>query len=56
MTAPEAAERLNITPEYIYMIEAGKKRPGEDLVAAIASLYDLPIAYFLKNDVPAAKT
>jgi transcriptional regulator with XRE-family HTH domain len=54
LTAKTAGERLNVTPEYVYMLEGGKKRPSQDLVDRMAEVYQLPIAYFLKNETSGA--
>lgn len=45
-----AAEVFDITPEYLYMIEAGMKQPSQKLIVKIAAYYKKPLTFFLKFD------
>lgn len=45
----DASEALNITPEYLSMLENGHRQPSQKLIAKMSLLYKKPINYFLKN-------
>lgn len=47
----QAAAALDITPEYLSMIENGHNQPSGSLVSRIADLYGVTIATFLRNTV-----
>lgn len=51
----DAAEALNITPEYLSMIENGKKNPSDKVITGMGELYDRTAAFFLREDQQAAK-
>jgi transcriptional regulator with XRE-family HTH domain len=46
-TAEQAAELLSITPEYLSMLENGKRQPSPRILNRISTLYRRPAAYFL---------
>ncbi len=50
MTQTVAAEFLKITPEYLSMIENGKKQPSHQLIARLANLYSVTVAGFLHEE------
>lgn len=50
MSARDAATLLNISAEYLSMLENGQRRPSEDLVAKMSTLYRRPVGYFLKAE------
>ena len=50
MTASAAVGILNITVEYLYMLEGGKKTPSQQLVSKLATLYHKPVSFFLKDE------
>jgi transcriptional regulator with XRE-family HTH domain len=45
-----AAEVLQITPEYLSMIENGKNQPSQKLLLRMADLYKVPLASFLQPE------
>jgi transcriptional regulator with XRE-family HTH domain len=56
MSAISAATLLNITPEYLSMLENGQRRPSETLISKMATLYRQPVSFFLKQEKNFAAT
>lgn len=53
MSGKDVAEVLNITPQYYYEIERGKKRLSADMLAKLAEFYDVSTDYLLgRTDDP----
>lgn len=50
MTQTVAAKFLKITPEYLSMLENGKKQPSQGLVGKMADLYSVSVAGFLSPE------
>lgn len=50
MAQDAAAGFLNITPEYLSMVENAKKSPSQNLVARMATLYCVPVVNFLAGE------
>jgi DNA-binding XRE family transcriptional regulator len=50
ISAVVAGDMLKVTPEYISMIEAGKKEPSFKLALKMTVLYRRPLAFFLLNE------
>lgn len=50
MEVSVSAESLDITLEYLYMLENGKKRPSETLIQKMANLYKVSVSFFLKSE------
>ena len=46
----DAAIALNVTPEYLSMLENGHRQPSQKLIARMSELYSQPISYFLANE------
>lgn len=38
----DAAKKLGITKDYLYMLEAGKRTPSTKLISEMAKLYNMP--------------
>ena len=38
LTPAEMAEKLGVSPQYIYMIEQGKRQPGKFMVKVLESM------------------
>lgn len=49
MIIKKAAEALNITPEYLSMIENAHKTPSQKLIKKMAELYGVQIGDFIKK-------
>lgn len=47
MLVKDAADALDITPEYLSMLENGHRQPSPKLVLKMSVLYDKAIDYFL---------
>lgn len=47
MSGKDIAEVLNITPQYYYEIERGKKRLSADMLAKLAEFYGVSTDYLL---------
>ncbi len=45
-----AADFLDITPEYLSMLENGRKQPSQGLIDKMAKLYGISIAGFLRDE------
>lgn len=56
LTAAVAANRLNITPEYLSMLENGKGQPSQRLISNMAAIYSRPVVYFLRHDASICET
>lgn len=56
LTAKAASESLNVTPEYISMIEGGSRQPSQKLIGKMAALYGVTTGHFLRSELTAAKT
>ena len=50
MLVKDASESLNITPEYLSMLENGHRQPSQKLVAKMSELYSKPVTFFLKKE------
>jgi transcriptional regulator with XRE-family HTH domain len=50
MAQTVAAGYLDITPEYLSMLENGRKQPSQALILKMVKLYSKPITFFLQND------
>lgn len=46
----EASAALNITPEYLSMLENGHRQPSQKLLLKMSSLYAKPVTFFLKSE------
>lgn len=46
----DAANELNITPEYLSMLENGHKQPSQKLILRMADLYNVSVSYFLMSE------
>lgn len=56
MSAAAAAERLNITPEYLSMLENGHRQASPKVAVKMSVLFGKPLSFFLKSDTEIAKT
>lgn len=45
MTQKETAEKLNITKEYLSMLERGERNPSDKLKIKLAEIYNVSINY-----------
>jgi|LSQX01.3.fsa_nt_gb transcriptional regulator with XRE-family HTH domain len=52
MSGIDVAEAINITPQYYYELEKGKKRLNEDLLRKLAALFDCTIDHILNFSPP----
>lgn len=52
LQAKDAAKALNITPEYLSMVENGHSQPSQKLIIAMMQLYDCEISAFLNDHKP----
>ncbi len=52
MSGIDVAEEINITPQYYYELEKGKKRLNEDLLRKLAALFDCTIDHILNFSPP----
>ncbi len=55
ITVKAAAIALNVTPEYLSMLENGHKQPSQKLILRMSSLYKKAVNFFLepeKNLIP----
>ena len=50
LTAKDAATALNVTPEYISMLENGQKQPSQKLILKMSILFKKPVKYFLEAE------
>lgn len=50
LSVKAASEQLNITPEYLSMLENGHRQPSQKLIARMAMLYNQPTTYFLNDE------
>lgn len=50
LTVKAASTALNITPEYLSMLENGHKQPSQKLILRMSSLYKKPVNYFLEAE------
>lgn len=46
-TAEDAAKLLDITPEYLSMLENGKRQPSPRTLDKLSTLYRQPMSFFL---------
>jgi transcriptional regulator with XRE-family HTH domain len=46
----EVAEKLNVSNQYIYDLETGRRRLNEDVLKQLADLYGVSIDYLLKRE------
>ena len=51
MNQTAVARRIGVSREWISIIEAGHKPPGEKTLAALAAAYDLPVEWFTGGTV-----
>lgn len=50
MLVKTASEALNITPEYLSMLENGHRQPSQKLISKMSELYGKPVTFFLKSE------
>lgn len=50
MLVKDASEALNITPEYLSMLENGHRQPSQKLIGKMSELYNKPVTFFLKSE------
>lgn len=50
LTVKAASEGLNITPEYLSMIENGHRLPSQKLILRMSVLYKKTVSYFLEAE------
>lgn len=50
MLVKDASEVLDITPEYLSMLENGHRQPSQKLVSKMSALYGKPVTFFLKSE------
>lgn len=46
----EVAEKLNVSTQYIYDLETGRRRLNEDVLKQLADIYGVSIDYLLKRE------
>ena len=50
LTVKAASEQLNVTPEYLSMIENGHRQPSQKLILRMSSLYKKTVNFFLEDE------
>lgn len=55
MNTATAAKQLDITPEYLSMLENGHRQASPKVVVRMSVLFDKPLSFFLKSDETIAK-
>lgn len=44
LTQKQVSEKIDVTPEYMYMLENGKRNPSDTLKKKLSNLYDVSIS------------
>ena len=52
LTQAHVAERLNVTKNYVYMVESGRREPSRKYLSAFAKLIDVPLSVIYLQPPP----
>lgn len=50
LSVKNAAELLDVTPEYLSMLENGHRQPSQKLISKMSEIYEQPAIYFLAGE------